>query len=138
MFDVWATQSLEFTNKILFVSFIFSTIFEKKHLAWFMRCSIRIGTFEFGLYFGKTNLTWYKDFGTQTNISGIIAEEHERKWKLKAQKTIGTILILSLLENCFKNKRTYNEVVYDLSQLTYLYSPKTYNLIKQFIPLPSF
>lgn len=80
----------------------------------------------------------YIDFGVQTNISGIITDDHSQKWKLKAPKRLCLSLIWSFLENCFVIKRSYNEETYDISQLVYLTSAKTYNLIREFLPLPSF
>lgn len=75
--------------------------------------------------------------GSQTNLSGIITKNQDEGWKLKAPKPVSTTFVWSL-ENSFTKKRTYNEIVYDLSQIIYLSSPKTYNLMRQFIPLPSF
>ena len=85
-----------------------------------------------------TDLIRHVSIGSQTNISGIITKNQDEGWKLKAPKPVSTTFVWSLLENSFTKKRTYNEIVYDLSQIIYFSSPKTYNLMRQFIPLPSF
>lgn len=42
------------------------------------------------------------------------------------------------MENCFSNKRRYNDIVWDISQLFYISSAKTYNLLRNFLPFPSY
>ena len=53
-------------------------------------------------------------------------------------KQISLTFLWTALLNCFKKKRQYNELVYDISMIQYLTSPKAFNLLRQVIPLPAF
>lgn len=80
----------------------------------------------------------YSESFTQTDISGIITDASESNWTLIAPKSLTMKIIWNFLENCFSQQKKYNSDIYDVYLLIYLSSAKTYNLCRQFLPLPSY
>ena len=80
----------------------------------------------------------YSESYTQTDISGIITDASESKWTLIAPKSLTMNIIWNILDNCFSQQKKYNSDICDVYLLIYLSSAKSYNLCRQFLPLPSY
>lgn len=84
------------------------------------------------------NQSKYVNCQTQTEISGIIHKKSSNKDENQVCEEISLLFLWTLLYNCFQKQRRYNNEVYDLSMIFYLSSAKTYNLCREFLPLPAY